>query len=140
MHSSIKKLLLLLPFLLFLSACEDKAIVKIHNKKILDTKIECMNLLVFPPNEAIEKTLHSLYNFKQECPLTLHVSYKSAIVCNSTHNVSRKAVGMPSGYLRLELKEETQLFYSYYVDLDELLGDEQLEEGFSRLSRDILNP
>ena len=139
MYNTLKKLLLLLALLLLLSACEDKAIVKIHNKKILDTKIECMNLLVFPPDEAIEKTLHSFYNFKKECPLTLHVSYKSSIVCNSTHNVSRKAVGMPSGYLRLEIKEGTQLFYSYYVDLDELLGAKQLEEGFTRLERDVNN-
>ncbi len=138
MHISIVKTLLLLLTALLFSACNDKAIVKVHNKKILEEKIECMNLLVFPPDDKIEKTLHSLYAFKQECPLTLHVSYKSAIVCNSTHNSSLKATGMPSGYLRLELKEGRRLFYSYYIDLDELLGDEQLKNGFSRLKKDIL--
>ena len=140
MFTSSLKLLLFLPILLFFSACEDKAIVKIHHKKILENKIECMQLLVFPPDENIEKTFHKLYPFKQECPLTLHISYKSSIVCNSTHNISQKAKGMPSGYLRLELKEGKRLFYSYYIDLDKLLGEEQLQEGFSRLKSDILKP
>jgi len=138
MYTSSLKLLLLLSVLFLFTACEEKVIVKIHNKKILKTKLQCMNLLVFPPNENIENTLNKLYSFKSECPLTLHISYKNAIVCNSSFNASRKAAGMPNSYLRLELKEGSKLYYSYYVDLDDILGEAQLEDGFSRLKKDLL--
>ena len=45
---------------------------------------------------------------------------------------------MPSAYLRLELKRDKTLLYSYYIDLDEMLGNKQLEKGFSRLKKDLL--
>ncbi len=130
MPTFLIKALIALSILLFFSACNDKSIVKIHNKKILEEKIKCMNLVVFPANEEIEKTFQGLYPFKRECALSLHISYKSAIVCNSTHNASQKAAGMPSGYLRLELKEGSTLFYSYYIDLNELLGEKQIKKAF----------
>ena len=127
--------ILLLFILVFFTACEDKAIVKVRDKNILKNK--CMSLLVFPPNKDIEISFKKIYEFKDSCELDLHISYKSDIVCNSNQNASLKAVGMPSGYLRLEIKEKQKLHYSYYIDLDEFLGDKQIQKAFSRLRSDL---
>ncbi len=138
MYSYIIKTLSFIGILLFLNACEDKAIIKTATKKIQKEKIECMKLIVFPPNERIKKDLETLYPFSNTCPFNLYISYKSNIVCNSNQNSSTKAQGMPSAYLRLELKKDKMLLYSYYIDLDEALGTKQLEKGFSRLKKDLL--
>ena len=129
----MKKSQLLLLLALLFSACDDKAIVKVK----IDKPITCLKLLVFPPDEKIEQNFNTLYPFSNECPLSLFVSYKNSIVCNSNQNPSEKAKGIPSAYLRLELKEKKKLLYSYYIDLNEALSKKHLEKGFLRLKDEL---
>ncbi|MCW8839036.1 MAG: hypothetical protein OQJ77_06625 [Thiovulaceae bacterium] len=121
--------------LLIFIGCSDDSISTVHNKKILDKEIECMRLLVFPPNEKIESTLKSLYNFKNDCDLDFIVSYKNSITCNSNQNIDKKAYGMPKGYVRYEIKSENKLFYSYYIDLDEDITKRDIKSGFERVKK-----
>lgn len=130
----IKNIVLFFSLLLFLG-CSDNSISSVHNKKILEKDIECMRLLVFPPNEKIESTLKSLYDFKNDCDLDFIVSYKNSITCNSNQNVDKKAYGMPSGYLRYEIKSGRKLFYSYYIDLDEDITKQDVKSGFERVKK-----
>lgn len=118
--------------------CSDNYISQVYDKRILDKDIKCMRLLVFPPNEKIENTLNDLYSFDESCELDFVVSYKDSITCNSNQNVGKKAYGMPSAYLRYELKKENKLYYSYYVDLDESITHEDIKDGFDRM-QDALN-
>jgi hypothetical protein len=122
----------------FLSGCSDNSMSKVYDKRILENEIECMRLLVFPPNKMIEDTLNDLYRFDTECKLDLVVSYKDEITCNSNQNVAKKAYGMPSAYLRYELKKENKLYYSYYIDLDDVIMREDIKDGFDRM-QDRLN-
>ena len=118
--------------------CSDNYLSQVYDKRILDQEIKCMRLLVFPPNKTIEDTLNSLYDFGPNCELDLVVSYKDNITCNSNQNVAQKAQGMPSAYLRYELKKANKLYYSYYIDLDEEISAEHVKDGFKRM-KDTLN-
>ena len=89
-----------------------------------------MNLLIFPPNQLITNTLNHLYIFDTDCDKDLVVSHKSSIVCNSNLNSEKKALGMAKSYLRLELKEGQKILYSYYIDLDENVNNEDVENSF----------
>lgn len=131
------KNLLLSFFLLFLSACSERGEVYVQDKKILDTPIECMSLSIFPPNEKFEKTLSSLYKFSPECSYQLILSYKTDIVCNSNQNYAQKTSGLPSGYLRLEIKKDGVLQYTYYKDLKSKLDDDEIMKGFEQIEHDL---
>lgn len=122
---------------LFLSGCSDNSMSKVYDKRILDSKIECMRLLVFPPNEKIQNTLESLYDFDKKCELDLVVSYKDSITCNSNQNANKKAYGMPSSYLRLELKRSDKLYYSYYIDLDSNIESKNIKDGFDKMREEL---
>lgn len=128
----------ILPFLLLLFVgCSDSGEVFVQDKKILDAKIECMGLTVFPPDEKIEDTLNSLYGFNKECPYNMVVSYKSGIVCNSNQNSDKKAQGLPSSYLRMEIKKEGRLLYTYYKDLKHNLESNDVKKGFEVIDDDL---
>ena len=116
-----------------LSGCSDNSISRVYDKRILDKEIECLRLLVFPPNKEIESSLRSLYKFDEGCGLDLVVSYKDSISCNSNQNVARKAYGMPSSYLRYEIKSGDKLYYSYYIDLDESIDADDIKAGFDKM-------
>lgn len=122
---------------LILYGCTDNSLSTVHSKTVLKQDISCMRLLVFPPNQSIENDFNKLYPFDKICDLDLHISYKNSIVCNSEHNSNHKAHGMAKSYLRLELKKERKLLYSYYVDLDEDIKSKDIEDGFERM-RDTL--
>lgn len=123
--------ILLIFFSIGLVGCTDNYISQVNSKSILEKEIPCMKLLVFPPDKFISNTLGELYSFDNSCNRTLLVSYKSSIVCNSNQNSQKKALGMAKSYLRLELKEGKRLLYSYYIDLDENLENEDVEDGFN---------
>lgn len=125
----MKKYLSVLATLLFLG-CSDGSQTFIHDKNIVDAKIECMSLMVFPPNKEIEDTLNSLYNFTPQCDYNLIVSYKTGIVCNSNQNSEKKAHGLPSSYLRMELKKGGDLKFTYYKDLKNNLDTDDVKDGF----------
>lgn len=132
----MKKYILPFLFLLFVG-CSDSGEVFVQDKEILDAKIECMGLTVFPPNKEIEDTLNKLYTFKKGCDYDLIISYKSGIVCNSNQNSQRKAQGLPSSYLRMEIKKEGRLLYTYYKDLKHNLESNDIKKGFEVIDGDL---
>jgi hypothetical protein len=96
-----------------------------------------MKLVVFPPDKNIEKTLKKLYSFDDSCTVKLEVSKKSGIVCNSNQNSQTKAIaGLPSSYLRMQIKNQ-KLLYSYYIDLESDVRDEDVKKAFKRIKRDV---
>ncbi len=130
--------LFLIVVTLFVSGCDDKAMVNVYDKSILGRPIKCMRLTVTPPDEKIEAAMRKLYRFDQICPMQLTVSYKNGITCNSTFNVQTKSVnGFPSSYLNMELRKGFSLKYSYYIDLMEDVTPKDLEKGFERMKEDL---
>lgn len=84
---------------IFIIGCSDDFISQINDKSILEEDIQCLSLVVFPPKKEISNALEKLYEFDDECELSLIVSYKTGIVCNSNQNSDKKVLGMPDGYL-----------------------------------------
>ena len=134
----MKQIHVLLTAILLLTACDDKAMVNIYNKKIVQTPVTCMKLRVSPNDPAITKTLMGRYHFDDNCDLILEVSYKSGIVCNSSYNAAQKTLGtFPSSYLKMELRRGMTLQYSYYIDLTSKPTESDVNSGFDRLKKDI---
>ena len=134
----MKHMYLLLTALLLLTACDDKALVNIYKKKITQTPISCIKLNVIPEEPMISKTLNARYHFSDDCDLTLEVSYKSGITCNSRFNAATKATtGFPSSYLKIELRRGMTLQYSYYIDLKEKPTEHDVNSGFDRIEKDL---
>jgi hypothetical protein len=117
--------------------CNDGSQVFVYDKKILDAKIECMSLTVVPANKNIEETLDSLYHFQKECGYELVVSYKNSITCNSNQNADKKAFGLPQSYLRMELKQNAYLQYTYYKDLQDNLSAKDVQVGFEKMKEEL---
>lgn len=131
------KYLLFLSLLTIFYGCNEKYISTVHNDSILQHEISCMKLILSHDNLPIESTLKQLYSFDSKCELSLVVSFKDSIVCNSNQNSEKKALGMPRSYLRLELKKEKQLFYSYYIDLSQTITNEDVIQGFNRMKNTL---
>jgi len=128
----------LISFLWLLFGCDNNAIVHAYDKTFTQTPIRCMKLLVIPKDKIITQTLLKRYSFKKECDLTLHVSFKSGITCNSTHNVVQKNLSaFPSSYLKMELRKGLNVPYSYYIDLNDKPDEDDVNDGFDRLEKDL---
>ena len=127
------KLFILSIISVFLLGCSDGSISQINDNSILEEDIKCLSLVVFPPKQSITEPLEKLYKFDKKCELSLVVSYKTGIVCNSNQNSDKKVAGLPDGYLRLEIKKGTRLYYSYYKDLQDNMNDKDIEKGFKEL-------
>ncbi len=124
--------------LFFLQGCSDNAIVTIFDKKITEEKIECLKLVVFPPDEMLETTLKQLYTFDEDCSLKLEVSKKGGIVCNSNQNSQKKALSnFPSSYLKMQISSN-KIHYSYYIDLSDDVTSEDIKKAFARIKKDII--
>lgn len=124
--------------LLLITACDDKAMVTIYKKKITQHPISCMKLNVFPEEPMIIQTLKKRYHFNEDCDLTLDVSYKSGIKCNSRFNVATKTTtNFPNSYLKMELRRGFSLQYSYYIDLTKKPNVDDVNSGFDRLEKDL---
>jgi|GEM_PF-1165397 len=132
----MRKYLFTLVSLLFLG-CNDGSQTFVYDKQILDAKIECMSLTLSPPDKKIEETLNSLYDFKKECHYELVVSYKTSITCNSNQNTDKKLHGLPQSYLRMEIKKDGSLQYTYYKDLQENLNSKDLKNGFETIKENL---
>lgn len=130
------KFLLLISGFLFIG-CNDNSISRIYDQHILYNDIKCMKLVVFPPNKNIENSLNHLYRFDKNCELDFIVSYKDGITCNATQNIDKKAYGMPNSYLRYEIKKNNKLYYSYYIDLDSKISDEDIKDGFDKMQNEL---
>jgi len=133
----MKKNLFLFILLTLFTACSDDATI-IKNKKALHN-LDCMHLVVFPPDKLITQTLLSLYNFDTNCSYRLEVSRKSGILCNSNQNADKKALtNFPSGYIRMDLYKGSTSVYSYYKDLTHKASKDDIEDAFQRLQKDLL--
>ena len=134
----MKYILIVLAALLLLAACDDKAIVTIYKKGITQTPISCMKLNIFPKESMISSTLNTRYRFSDNCALTLEVSHKSGIKCNSRFNVATKTTtNFPNSYLKMELRRGMTLQYSYYIDLTKKPTEDDVNSGFDRLEKDL---
>ena len=134
----MKHILFVLTALLLLTACDDKAMVNIYKKQITQTPISCMKLTVFPEEPTITQTLKKRYHFNDDCDLTLEVSYKSGIKCNSSFNAATKATTtFPTSYLKMELRRGLSLQYSYYIDLTKKPTESDVNRGFDRIEKDL---
>ncbi len=134
----MRQIQLIIITIIMLTGCEDKAMVNIYKPAIKDKKIECLKLSISPPSNSIEQTMNTLYHFDNSCSLTLEVSYKNGIVCNSNQNVDKKALtAFPKSYLRMELREGFTLQYSYYKDLNSDIDTKELIKAFERIEEDL---
>ena len=129
---------MILASLLLFSGCDDKSIVKVYNKKIAQTPITCIQLSVSPPDEMISQVLKAHYDFHNDCDLTLTISHKSGIKCNSSYNIATKTLSsFPTAFLKMELRRGMDLQYSYYIDLNQKADKEDIEKGWERIKEDI---
>ncbi len=120
-------------------ACSDNASVNIYDKSITKSRVECLNLVIFPPDEKLQNSLEKLYQFDKNCKYRLTVEKKSGISCNSTHNYQSKATGeFPSSYLKMQLNRGKTLLYGYYIDLKEDVKESDIQTAFARMKEDVL--
>lgn len=131
--------ILLLFSAIFFTACEEKLKPVVIIDPALTIPISCMHLDTLDVEPEMIETLNDLYPFDKACEFTLSVSYKKDIACNSSYNVQMKSVGrFPKSFLKLEVRKGLQQHYSYYVDLYNNVDEEDVEEGFLRLKRDLI--
>ena len=134
----MKNIIFFLLSSIFLGGCSDNASVNFFDKKIVNKEIECLKLVVFPPDKTLESTLNELYDFSIVCEYRLEVSKKSGITCNSSHNIQKKATGtFPSSYLKMQLNRGNQLLYSYYIDLQNDVSKKDIKRAFTRMNEDL---
>jgi len=128
----------LLSLCMFLIGCDEKPMINIYQQEILKVPPNCLQLQVSPPNSKIESTLNSIYAFISSCPYKLEVSYKKGIHCNSTQNAYSSALGkFPSSYLKMEVRKGLSLQYSYYIDLQNSVTNNDLSNGINRIREDL---
>jgi len=121
-----------------LSACEDKSIITVYDKKALDDKLPCLKLVVFPPNQMTTTTLQNLYKFDKNCNFKLEVSQKSGITCNSNQNSDKKALSnFPTSYLNMTIRKNSKMIYSYYIDLTHKVNEDDLKKGFEKIKENL---
>ena len=122
--------------ILLLTACTDNATIKESKEDLKD--VNCMRLVVFPPDKFLSETMKQLYNFDDNCSYRLSVSQKSGITCNSNQNADKKILeNFPSGYIRLELTKGFKTIFSYYRDLTDKADEEDIQRAFERLQETI---
>ena len=130
---------LFLSALLFFVACEEKATPRVTMDSSLALPITCMKLNTLSSDIELLEGLKKLYAFDDNCSLVLTLSSKKDIVCNSPQNAMAKASGkFPKSYLKLKLRKGMALQYSYYVDLYSNVEEDDVEEGFKRLKKDLI--
>ena len=136
----MKNYLYLIP-LIFFTACQEKAKPRVTMGSDLERPIPCMKLNTLADDKELLMHLEKLYAFNDSCALTLTLSSKKDIVCNSTNNMMSKNMGkFPKSFVKLELREGMKVEYSYYVDLYSNVDEDDVEEGFKRLKKDLLTP
>jgi hypothetical protein len=123
---------------LFVLGCEDKSIVNIYDKKIIDEPPGCLRLSIVPPQVQISKKLESIYKFDPSCPYVLEVHYKNNIQCTSNQNSDRKALSaFPGSFLRMDIRKGMKVYYDYYIDLPKIATPDDAEDAMSRIMKDI---
>ncbi len=131
-------LFLLLSLMWVMSGCEDKSIVSIYDKSILQNPPRCLALSIVPPQKELEMRLNSLYRFDPSCPYKMEVKYKNNISCNSNQNSQRKALSaFPHSFLRVDIRKGMKVYYDYYIDLPKLATPDNAEDAMERISKDL---
>ena len=134
-----KTILLLLLSLLLFSGCEERVEPVVTIRDNFTLPITCMRLDSLGVEKEFIYTLKNLYTFDESCDLTLSISYKKDIVCNSTQNIQMKNMGkFPKSYLKLKLRKGLEIKYSYYLDLYNNIESDDIEKGFKRLKQDLI--
>ena len=119
-----------------LSGCSDNATITESKEDLKDVK--CMRLLVFPPDKFLSETMHTLYNFDENCTYRLSVSQKNGITCNSNQNADKKILAnFPSGYIRLDLTKGAKTIFTYYRDLTDKANKEDVQRAFLTLQKHL---
>ena len=135
LHLTLKSLFIT-NILLLLTACSDNATIKESKEDLKD--VNCMRLVVFPPDKFLSETVQKLYDFDDNCSYRLSISQKSGIVCNSNQNADKKILAnFPSGYIRLDLIKASKTIFSYYRDLTDKADEEDVQKAFERLQEAI---
>jgi hypothetical protein len=123
---------------LILSGCDDGSIVTVYDKSIKNTPIECLRVSIMPPDKQIQRTIQSLYTFKDNCNYSLNITYKSSIVCNSPYNAAQKNLSaFPNSYLNMEIRKGMSLEYSYYIDLQHKPNSDDIQKGWHKITQDL---
>ncbi len=131
----MKTIFIIIMIFLF-TACSDNAIISKSKTELKN--VQCMRLVVFPPNKFLSETMHQLYTFDEHCKYKLSVSQKSGIVCNSNQNTDKKILAnFPSGYIRLNLSNGSKAIFSYYRDLTHRANKEDLKKAFKSLQIEL---
>ncbi len=139
LNMSITKFSIFFTLMLIYVGCNERStpIVKVDSN--LSKPIQCMALDGIGVEKKFSNRLNQLYNFTSNCPLKLSIKYKKDIVCNSPYNPNQKNVSkFPKSFLNIELREGFDIKYSYYVDLYSNVDEEDIEEGFLRVTKDLL--
>ncbi len=135
----MRRVVVLLSFALLFSSCEEKRKPVINKASNLNIPLNCLKLNPLENNKRFIAVLKKLYSFKDECTHQLTINYKKDIVCNSGYNASGKSLGkFPRSYLKLEVRNGFEVEYSYYIDLNENVDEDEIKEGFLRLKSDLL--
>ena len=111
--------------------------IRIYDKTVIKTPPPCLRLDATDIDRSLKKRLSRRYTFRDDCPYMLKIDFKSRIACNSPYNASQKACGMPTSYLRIEIRKGMRLVYSYYVDLDEAPDSDTIEEAFEEIVQSL---
>ena len=131
---------ILLVLLLFLTACQEKAKPLVSKNSTLERPLLCLQLSTLDKKDKLVAYLNGLYRFEKSCDYQLALTYKQDIVCNSSYNVGLKTTGkFPKSFVKLEVRQGLKVVYSYYVDLYSNADEEDVEEGFERLKRDLFS-
>lgn len=116
------------------TSCEDKSYFKqIYNKKLFQEKVTCLNLKLRPYNTHINNSITSLYNFNEQCEITLQIRYKTNIACNSPYSTNKSF----HSFVELSLIKDNTTYYTLYKDLkDEDIVDE-IKKSFHLLQDNV---
>ncbi len=134
----IFKIFILFFTFVFYSGCSDNATVVVFDGKITEEKVPCLRLVLFREDEMITSTLQELYQFDKRCDFKLEVSKKAGITCNSNQNIQKKALSnFPSSYLKMQIRKNNTLKYSYYIDLEGAVTSSDVQKGFKRIIKDL---
>jgi len=122
--------------ILLLTACEEKSKPNITINPNLQLPIKCIKLNTL--ESEFKNKLEELYTFDNKCDLTLTLSSKKDIVCNSPQNIMLKTSGkFPKSYLRLKLRKGMEVEYTYYIDLYSNVDEDDIEIAFNKLKQDL---
>ena len=135
MHPVVKSIFTLIILFSF-TACSDNATITVSKVELKD--VNCMKLVIFPPDKLVSETMQKLYKFDKNCSYRLSISQKNGIICNSNQNADKKILAnFPSGYIRLDLIKDKKTIFSYYRDLTKRADEEDVKRAFNSLLDEI---